>query len=61
MATVAKFDAVGQMKNTTLRIVIVRRRELRLRAWLAVRLIRLAAFVLNCQLEVRMDDTEAQP
>lgn len=49
---VGNIDAVKAMKSLYMHVSIFRTRELRLRLWLAKWLIRLAALVINCELEI---------
>lgn len=55
MARVAEVDAVQQMRNVTMHVHIKRMGELRFRNWLGVRLIGLAAWIMNCRIELDGD------
>lgn len=55
----ATIDMRRLMAQTTLRVRVVRVREHRARMWVAVRLIRLAARVLGCGVEVRTEREDA--
>ena len=48
------YDAVAEMRNTVLHVRVTHTHELRWRVWLALRLILLAAWVLNCQVDVEI-------
>lgn len=45
-------DAVEAMRYFNMMVTLRRARELNFRFWLAQRLIRLAAWVLNCNIEI---------
>ena len=47
-------DAEKLMSNATMRVSLKNVRRLKIRTWIAIRLIRLAVFVLGCDL--RIDD-----
>lgn len=48
----AEVDAVNMMREVTVHIRIKRHKELQWRLWLGARLIALAAWVMNCRIEV---------
>jgi len=47
-----KYDAVRTMKGITVTVKATRATELKWRLWLGVRLFHLAAWVMNCKLEI---------
>ena len=55
MARVYDADTVEAMRNVTMHIRLKRHTEFRFRVWLGVRLIALAAWVLNCNIHVTQD------
>jgi hypothetical protein len=56
----ASVDAVGAMRETTITVHVRRVRELRLRVWLAVRLIALAAWVANSNFRIARELEEGE-
>ena len=49
---VANADVVSGMRNVTLTVKLKRRNELAARIWIGKRLIALAAWVMNCNLQI---------
>ena len=55
MALPVNVDVVETMRDVTMDIRLKRHAEFRFRVWLGVRLIALAAWVLNCNIHVTQD------
>ncbi len=49
---IATVDAVKMMRRTVMTVKVERIKELRIRMWIASRLLRLVGLVLNCNLVV---------
>ena len=53
-----KVDSLN--KDFTLEVTVRITRQMRLRMWVAVRLISLAAWVLGCDIEIECEDTKEE-
>ena len=56
MRTNGKIRATDAMHSVTLHIAVVGVRELRVRLWIGLRLLRLAAWIMNCRINVVSED-----
>lgn len=56
MAKIAEVDLVDVMSRSKMYVELKREREMKLRVWVAVRLIALAAWVLRSKVEVSLVD-----
>ena len=57
----AKIDQVKLMQELTLEVTFVRTREMRIRLWIAVRLIHLACFITGMGLEIKHEEVDNDP
>lgn len=51
-SSIAKVSAMDIMKDMTLEVKVYRVRELRIRLWLATRLVLLAAWIAGCGVQI---------
>jgi hypothetical protein len=56
MARIYDADAVEAMREVTMHVHLKRRAEFRVRVWLGVRLMALAAWVMNCNIQLTDGD-----
>ncbi len=49
----AEVDAVNMMRQVTMHVYVKRGTELKWRLWLGTKLIVIAAFVLNCHIDIK--------
>jgi len=56
MARIYDADAVEAMREVTMHVHLKRRAEFRIRVWLGVRLMALAAWVMNCNIQLTDGD-----
>ena len=53
-----ELDQVKLMRNLTIRVRLIRTREMRVRLWIAVQLIRLATWVTGMGLEIEHEEAD---
>ena len=58
---ITSVDVVEGMQNFVIRVNLKRVKELRLRTWIGRHLIVLAAWIMNCNLDILGDDDGEQP